>query len=265
MRTARVGVYFCLAANLSYQHVGFADIPYQQPPPRSIAALVTGSLPPQERSPQTGGLRLLLSGSRDLPGKISYRLVPLANQPIETPSSARGIPPGAYEIVLFTNEQESFRRKILAFAEIESEIKIAYQKEQGFSLQQSLDLPAIKFAKNQPNLLEDAREPLRFLSQILQHSGEIGLLTVEVHTDSGGHESNNIALTQARADEIRAFLHTQGVPLRRLKGQGLGSSQPVASNEGPGGRLKNRRVVFLIEAVDQPVSSVKLGQESSRF
>jgi OmpA-OmpF porin, OOP family len=64
------------------------------------------------------------------------------------------------------------------------------------------------------------------------------------HTDSSGTPGFNEALAQGRAAAIAALLVKSGIPAARMKAVGYGSSQPVAENETPEGRAKNRRIEF---------------------
>lgn len=69
-------------------------------------------------------------------------------------------------------------------------------------------------------------------------------LTVEVegHTDNVGAEAANQALSERRAKAVVAKLTALGVSATRLTAKGYGASNPIASNETPEGRQRNRRV-----------------------
>jgi len=53
---------------------------------------------------------------------------------------------------------------------------------------------------------------------------------------------DNLALSKARAEDVKRVLAAQGVPASTMVASGLGDAQPVASNDTPQGRAKNRRV-----------------------
>lgn len=71
-------------------------------------------------------------------------------------------------------------------------------------------------------------------------------VTIEGHTDSVGEESFNQALSQRRADSVRAYLAGKGVAASRLTSIGKGETYPIAGNESAGGRQQNRRVEVVI-------------------
>lgn len=74
-------------------------------------------------------------------------------------------------------------------------------------------------------------------------------LNVTGHTDSRGPEPDNVKLSLERAQSVIAKLTELGVDAKskKLTAKGLGSSEPVASNEDLQGRAKNRRIVFSVK------------------
>jgi OOP family OmpA-OmpF porin len=68
------------------------------------------------------------------------------------------------------------------------------------------------------------------------------------HTDNVGSDQSNKALSEARAQSVKAMLVENGIDPQRLKTEGKGESQPVASNDTAEGRAKNRRIeVWLLK------------------
>jgi len=73
-------------------------------------------------------------------------------------------------------------------------------------------------------------------------------IVVEGYTDSRGRSTNNMALSQSRAQSVLDYLvQDQKLKFERLKSSGYGEARPVADNSRAGGRAKNRRieVIFL--------------------
>jgi len=80
-------------------------------------------------------------------------------------------------------------------------------------------------------------------------------IVVAGHTDSSGIYRRNVVLARARAETVRHYLHTQGVPLERMTARGFGPDRPVASNRTPEGRSLNRRVELRRRSAATPRSS----------
>jgi outer membrane protein OmpA-like peptidoglycan-associated protein len=78
------------------------------------------------------------------------------------------------------------------------------------------------------------------LASALQVSG--GKVTLIGHTDNIGDPASNKAMSLDRAKHIRASLVKKGVSSKQVIVKGLGESKPIASNDNPRGRYKNRRV-----------------------
>ena len=62
------------------------------------------------------------------------------------------------------------------------------------------------------------------------------------NTDSIGTDAYNMALGQRRAQAVKTYLVSKGVPADRIYTESKGKSNPVASNATAEGRAKNRRV-----------------------
>ena len=73
------------------------------------------------------------------------------------------------------------------------------------------------------------------------------------HTDDTGSAQANLRLSELRAEAVRSYLISKGIPAERLVARGLGDTAPIASNETEDGRAQNRRVT--IEFRDEPAAS----------
>ena len=106
------------------------------------------------------------------------------------------------------------------------------------------------------NLRSEAREKLAKLSGIiLAHPGL--KLAVEGHTDSVGSDESNQKLSQQRADTVRSYLIEQGLQDASVLSMGFGKTSPVAGNDTPAGRQKNRRVEIVVsgEVIGEKIGS----------
>jgi outer membrane protein OmpA-like peptidoglycan-associated protein len=71
-------------------------------------------------------------------------------------------------------------------------------------------------------------------------------VSVEGHADSTGEDDYNLDLSERRAKAVRKALLERGISEGRVESFGFGETQPVASNDTPEGRRKNRRVEVII-------------------
>jgi len=108
-----------------------------------------------------------------------------------------------------------------------------------------VNMSDVLFDTGSYTLKPGAREKLAKISGILlAHPGLT--LQIEGHTDSVGSDEYNQQLSERRADSVRDFLAEQGVPVSSITARGFGKTQPVASNDTPEGRQRNRRVELVV-------------------
>lgn len=70
--------------------------------------------------------------------------------------------------------------------------------------------------------------------------------TINGYTDNSGTQAVNVPLSNNRAQTVADFLVVHGVTSDRLTVRGLGSINPVATNDTLDGRAKNRRVEIVV-------------------
>lgn len=103
----------------------------------------------------------------------------------------------------------------------------------------------ILFDTGKSELKQGAKITLAKLAGILLMMGE-SKVQIEGHTDSTGTAETNDKLSLARANSVMRFLAEQGVEAGRMTAAGLGSTRPVAENDTPDNRAKNRRVEIVL-------------------
>lgn len=99
-------------------------------------------------------------------------------------------------------------------------------------------------------LRSEARGNLANLAESLARYPESEVLIVG-HTDSTGPQAYNQTLAENRAGAAATFLMQQGIRPDRVRAQGLGEEEPIASNETEEGRQLNRRVEVAIFASEE--------------
>jgi outer membrane protein OmpA-like peptidoglycan-associated protein len=103
----------------------------------------------------------------------------------------------------------------------------------------------VLFDFNQYTLKPGAREKLAKVSGIILAYPGLKI-QLEGHTDSVGTDDYNMKLSQQRADSVRTYLGSQGVPPETMTSTGLGKADPVATNDTAAGRQQNRRVDMVV-------------------
>lgn len=96
------------------------------------------------------------------------------------------------------------------------------------------------------NLKPAATEALQRAAKLLAQQPDAPVV-IEGHTDSAGTAQSNQVLSENRAAAVRDWLIANGVRAARVTAKGLGQSAPVASNDTPAGRQKNRRVEIRLQ------------------
>lgn len=103
----------------------------------------------------------------------------------------------------------------------------------------------VLFDFGKATLTPGAREKLARIAGILAaYSGLSPHL--EGYTDNVGSKDYNVELSRRRAEAVRTYLLSQGVPASNMTAAGLGEVNPVASNATAAGRQRNRRVEMVI-------------------
>jgi outer membrane protein OmpA-like peptidoglycan-associated protein len=100
----------------------------------------------------------------------------------------------------------------------------------------------IRFETGRADIRADSAQLLDQLAQAARQCP--GSLRIEGHTDGIGAAAANQALSEARAQAVRAALIARGLPAERLLAQGYGASRPLAANQTAAGRAANRRIEF---------------------
>jgi OOP family OmpA-OmpF porin len=107
-------------------------------------------------------------------------------------------------------------------------------------------LEGIYFDSGKSTIRSKSKPVLQKVADLLKKYPE---LRVEIsgHTDSVGATEDNVALSQARADAVKAWLVEKGIEEGRISTRGAGPNDPIADNKSKKGRAKNRRIEFKVK------------------
>lgn len=184
---------------------------------------------------------------------IAAKLVfKLGNQTIASTNSRED---GFYEIVLsqvgefeLTGSKENYLNKVELLSA--GDMKIGESREFDILLRPievgtTVRLNNIFFDFNaatlRPESFPELDKVVSFLIQNRNISVEIG-----GHTDGQGSVEYNEKLSQGRAESVRKYLISEGIPSGRITAKGYGKSVPIATNDTDEGRQLNRRVEFKV-------------------
>lgn len=108
---------------------------------------------------------------------------------------------------------------------------------------------SVLFASGKSALLLNAQTKLSSVADALKDQEDRQIL-VEGHTDSQGKDTFNQELSRARAQSVRDYLVSHGVPADHIRSEGYGSTRPVADNGTTEGRANNRRVEIIVQPAE---------------
>ena len=104
---------------------------------------------------------------------------------------------------------------------------------------------SVLFATGKQELLAIAQDKLGEVAKALKDQG-FKKIIVEGHTDSRGSATQNEDLSRGRAESVRTFLVSRGIPPDKIEAIGFGSRKPVADNDTAESRANNRRVEIVV-------------------
>ncbi len=111
----------------------------------------------------------------------------------------------------------------------------------------------VLFDLNKAELKAAGMGDVQKLAEFLNENPERKVM-IEGYTDSTGSDSYNQQLSERRAESVRRALVRAGVGIDRIQTVGYGEAYPVASNDSPASRARNRRVEVTISNDDKRVA-----------
>lgn len=101
----------------------------------------------------------------------------------------------------------------------------------------------LSYQKNSTELSKYSQKRLTMIGEYLKEDNNLELILLDGYTDSYGGRWNNEQLSIRRANEVKTYLSTLGVPEDRIQITGHGEKRHIASNDTRESRAQNRRVI----------------------
>lgn len=106
----------------------------------------------------------------------------------------------------------------------------------------------ILFATNSSTLSNRSKFILREFSNFIKENPNSTIM-IQGHTDNEGDPSENLALSQKRADSVKDYLISLSISPSRLNAKGYGDTMPKVANTSKANKAKNRRTDFVLESL----------------
>ena len=103
----------------------------------------------------------------------------------------------------------------------------------------------IFFDSDKASIRTESANELERLSRLLKENSGVKI-ELASHTDADGGTEYNQKLSDSRSASVVDYLISKGVPAQRLVAKGYGENKPIAANDTPDGKQKNRRTEFKI-------------------
>ena len=107
------------------------------------------------------------------------------------------------------------------------------------------ELHDIYFGTNLYNLTSHSKYVINLFIEFLVDNPTVKA-EIQGHTDNVGNDADNLLLSERRAKSVYDYVISKGIDPQRVRHKGYGRTKPIASNDTPEGRAKNRRTIFLI-------------------
>ncbi|HIP48241.1 MAG TPA: OmpA family protein [Lutibacter sp.] len=106
------------------------------------------------------------------------------------------------------------------------------------------------FDFNSVELKKDAKDEINTIYEFLSTKKKT-IITIMGHADNVGNDNFNNTLSKNRAKSVKEYLINKGLNKNRISSIGYGNLKPIDSNDTEKGRVKNRRVEFVITKYDE--------------
>ncbi|MDN3609407.1 flagellar protein MotY [Vibrio ostreicida] len=102
----------------------------------------------------------------------------------------------------------------------------------------------LHYDRSSVELNKASQKRLAQIADYIRHNQDIDLVLVSTYTANDESKSASQNLSEKRAEVLREYFQSLGLPEDRIQVQGFGRRRPIADNASPLGKDKNRRVVI---------------------
>jgi outer membrane protein OmpA-like peptidoglycan-associated protein len=107
--------------------------------------------------------------------------------------------------------------------------------------EEKIRLEGLRFKSDETSLRSTSKPILDAAAEILKKE-PAKKVYVDAYTDPTGGKPANLKISQQRAENVKAYLESQGIASDRLIPRGFGAENFVANNDNPETRKENRRI-----------------------
>lgn len=109
---------------------------------------------------------------------------------------------------------------------------------------EDISFTILHYDRDNVQLNKASQKRLAQIAEYIRYNQDIDLVLVSTYTDSVDGKSVSQDLSERRAEVLRDYFKSLGLPEDRIQVQGYGKRRPIADNASPIGKDKNRRVVI---------------------
>lgn len=147
-----------------------------------------------------------------------------------------------YDLTYLTLGREDITASVTVTDEPAQNIKLTLRYENRYPDRPDppFVLGAVNFDTARATLKPESYPELDRVVEFMLHKG--ARLEISGHTDNVGNPKSNKTLSLRRAQACRDYIVSKGVDPERIEAVGFGDEKPIAPNDTPENRSKNRRI-----------------------
>ncbi len=171
------------------------------------------------------------------------------------------------DVAAVRNDQQSLRSELQALRNDLQNLRSEFGAKIAMVEQGMQFAMPVNFDFDQAFVRDRDRAALGRFAQVVGRYYQGSLITVEGFADPAGTTQYNLELSRRRAEAVKSYIVTQGIPAQMVKTVGYGKSRQVVpgASRDQSGAESNRRVVFVVESKGQlPVPVALLDGRDNR-